>query len=160
MATRKAGKKSGKGAAGKKSVKKSAAKKGSAKKAGAKKAGAGKATPAKKGGAKKAGAKKGVTKAAVSPAATKAPSKGAAPQPCLDLLMAGDIIRACAPANFDINKPLCEFLTPANLPFLQQCILNQVLARGCNIQLSQIPADCDSTLGDIMDAIVINAVKA
>lgn len=180
MATRKAGKKSGKGSAGKKSAKKSAAKKSAAKRPAAKKSGAKKSaskqssakkssakkSAAKKSTAQKAGARKvsaakkgGAKKAAAKKGAAAADIAAADAQPCLDFQLAGEIIRACAPAGFDINRPLCQFLAPNQLPFLQQCILDRVLARGCHIDRSQIPADCDSTLSDILVALVDNATR-
>ncbi|HYH86614.1 MAG TPA: hypothetical protein VEX60_14270 [Pyrinomonadaceae bacterium] len=152
-------KKGSKGASAKKSgakkaaTKKIGAKKGAAKKGGAKKVVGGK-SPAKKGAAKKSAAKKSVPS---KKAGAKAAMAAAEAQTCIDIPTAEDIIVACAPAGFDINRPLCEFLAENQLPFLQQCILDQVLARGCDIDRSDIPADCDSTLSDIIDAIVINA---
>jgi hypothetical protein len=158
MATKKAGK-SRKGSAGKKSASKKSAAKKSSKKA------AGKKAAVKKGGAKKVGAKlaakkAGVKKGAAKKAGAAAAVFAAAEASCIDIPTAEQIVFACAPNNPDINRPLCEFLAPNQLPFLQQCILNGVLARGCDIDRSSIPADCDSTLSDIIDAIAINARPA
>lgn len=143
MATKKDSKKTGSKGTG--ATKKSASNKAGAKKKGGKKSGA------KKGAAKKSSRK--MTAAAAETAVVAAETTAVC---TLTAMSTTTLVAGCAPGAPNIGATLEEagLITQGQRDNFGDCVFQRVLAAGCLINRGAIPTDPDTTLRDVVFAIL------
>ena len=114
---------------------------------------AGKKAGAKKGAKKKAGTKKGAAKKA----SKKLSAATATAAVCtLTAMTTTLLVGECAPQAPDIGATLegAGLITEGQRSNFGDCVFQRVLAAGCLINRGDIPTDADTTLRDVVFAVL------
>jgi hypothetical protein len=109
---------------------------------------------------KKRGTKKAAKKASKKTKPVTAAAAALAAQPCLTIAKAGFIVGGCLPSGSHGPEDTLEEsgLITENLRLIfRECVFNGVQAQGCAIDRGQIPNDADTTIGEVIEAIVDNS---
>lgn len=144
-----------------------AKKKSNSSKAGSKKGSKKKGAAGKKKAAGKSTAKKTTKATAVASAkkAVKAAAKAGATGMCLSLTTSDqiveDAVRRAAPGisviDFEETLEDHSIFTEGQRTVFRQDVFNRILARGCDINMGEIPNDANSVLRDISSTIKARA---